>query len=89
MFLIVICSTGCLYSNVKAPLDTNVTDTQLGSKVGVSSSQSWFWLFAWGDASTAAAAKEGGIEVIKHLDIQYQSMVFGLYIKTTTIAYGD
>ncbi len=84
-----VMSTGCLFMNVKQPLDINLNQTQLGSKVGESSSQSILWLVAWGDAGSAAAAKDGGITTLNHMDIQILSILFGLYTQTTTIVYGD
>ena len=81
--------SSCAYVDVKVPLDTDVKDTVLGSKIGTSSSQSVLWLFAWGDAGTAAAAKEGDITTITHLDSRFYSILFGIYSKRETIAYGD
>lgn len=89
LWVLLLGVSGCLYSNVKAPLDTDVSNTQLGNKVGVSSTHSVLYLLAWGDGGTAAAAKNGGLSVVKHLDIQYESYAFGVYSKVTTIAYGD
>jgi len=71
------------------PLDTDVKETVLGSKIGKSQSQSILWLVAWGDAGTAAAAKNGNIKKITHLDLEYYSVLFGLYSQRQTIAYGD
>ena len=92
-FLTVLASllllNGCVYMDVKTPLDKNVRDTVLGSKVGRSESQSVLWLVAWGDASTAAAAKDGDIQTITHLDARYLSVLFGAYSKRETIAYGE
>lgn len=81
--------SGCLYTNVKVPLDTDVDATVLGEKVGKASNQSVLWLVAWGDASTQAAAKEGNISTIRHMDIQQLIVFFGLYAEATTIVYGD
>lgn len=81
--------SACLYTNVKGPLDTNVDSTQLGTKVGTASARSFLFLFATGDASTEAAATDGGITTITHLDAEQEIILFGLYTKTTTIAYGD
>jgi len=61
----------------------------LGGKEGKSSYQSIFWLVAWGDAGTAAAAEEGEITVLNHIDMEIFSILFGLYYKETTIVYGD
>lgn len=81
--------SGCIYSKVIYPLDTDVQQTQLGQKVGRASSQSFFWLVATGDGGVEAAAKEGGITVINHLDVERYVLLFGAYVRVTTIAYGD
>lgn len=80
---------GCLYMNVKTPYDTDLNKTVLGQKVGKAQSQSVLWLVAWGDAGTAAAAKDGNITTVNHMDQEVFSILFGLYTKTTTVAYGD
>jgi hypothetical protein len=91
--LVVLCSlfllSGCLYTNVLTPFDTDLNKTVLGAKQGAASNQSVLWLVAWGDASTAAAAKQGGITTVNHMDREVFSILFGLYTKTTTIVYGD
>ncbi len=81
--------SGCIYANIITPLDKDVEETTLGSKTGSSSCQSVLWLVAWGDAGSAAAAKNGSISVIKHMDQQNISILYGLYAKQTTIVYGD
>lgn len=90
--LALICSailSGCVYSHVKLPLDQDVSETVLGDKVGRASAESVLWLFAWGDASTAAAAKDGFITKINHLDLEQEVFFLGVYTKRTTIAYGE
>ena len=81
--------TGCLYSHVSIPYDRNLDKTTLGQKTGKASMQSVLWLFAWGDASTAAAAKQGGITTLNQMDVEFLNVMFGIYTKTTTIVYGD
>jgi hypothetical protein len=81
--------SGCLYSNTRFPLDDDLWQTELGSKVGVASSYSVAWLVAWGDAGTKKAAENGGITVVNHMDIGIESYVFGLYMRRDTIVYGD
>ena len=80
---------GCLYSNVVAPLDTDMNKTSLGTKEGRASTYSVLWLVSWGDAGVAAAAKNGGLTTVHHMDVEVQNILFGLYTKETTIAYGD
>lgn len=87
--ILVTVSTGCLYSNVRFPLDKDLWETKLGTKVGVSSNHSIAWLVAWGDAGVESAAKNGNIRVINHMDMGIESYVFGLYTRRDTIVYGD
>ena len=81
--------TGCLYVDIKAPFDTDLNQTVLGAKKGEASVYSVLWLVAWGDGGTAAAAKNGGITTVNHMDAEVFSILFGLYSKTTTVVYGD
>ena len=81
--------TGCLYMDVKTPFDTDLNQTTLGEKVGKASVYSVLWLVAWGDGGTAAAARNGGITTVNHMDAEVFSMLFGLFSKTTTVVYGD
>jgi len=80
---------GCLYSHVTAPLSTDMNKTSLGKKEGRASAHSVLWLVSWGDAGTAAAAKNGGLTTINHMDVEIRNILFGLYTKETTIVYGD
>lgn len=86
--LSVIC-TGCMYSNIRFPLDEDLWKTELGSKVGTASNYSIAWLVAWGDAGVEAAAKNGDITVVNHMDMGIESYLFGLYMRRDTIVYGD
>ncbi len=81
--------SGCVYYNVSRPLDTDLDETKLGSKVGRSQAQSILWLFAWGDAGTQAAAADGGITTIRHADRNQLLVLLGVYVRQTTIVYGD
>jgi hypothetical protein len=85
MFLV----TGCLYTHVLTPYDRNLDKTVLGQRTGKASMHSVLWLFAWGDASSAAAAKEGGITTLNHMDLEFLNIAFGIYTEATTIVYGD
>ena len=81
--------SGCVYTNIKQPLDTDVATTTLGTKVGTAQNESVLWMVAWGDGGTAAAARNGGIRTINHMDQEVFLILFGLYTRTTTIVYGD
>jgi hypothetical protein len=87
--LISVLVSGCVYYNVQMPLGTEFNKTELGTKIGQSKWHSVFWLAAWGDAGTKAAAENGGIKVIRHADTKIYSLLFGLYCEVTTIVYGD
>jgi hypothetical protein len=87
--LVAVSLSGCVYSNAITPLDENVDETRIGNKTGRASVHIVAWMVAWGDAGVEAAAKNGGLEVIHHLDTQRQVVLFGLYSRITTIAYGD
>jgi hypothetical protein len=81
--------SGCVYTNVTIPLDEDVWETKLGSKVGRSSTHTVLWLVAWGDAGTQAAVRQGNINVVHHMDMGVQSYLFGVYSRRDTIVYGD
>ena len=87
--LLISSLTGCAYVNTRSPYDNNLDETTLGSKIGQASNHSVLWLFAWGDASYAAAAENGEISVLKHSDVEYYTVLFGLYMRRTIIVYGD
>ena len=78
-----------LYSNVKAPLQTEYNNTTLGSKIGESSAYSILGMFAFGDTSIGTAAKQGRIKNIKHADYDFTNVFFGIFTKTTVYVYGD
>ncbi len=81
--------SGCLYTHVLTPYDTNLDKTVMGQKTGRSTMRSILWLVAWGDASSEAAAKQAGITTMNHMDLEILNVVFGIYTETTTIVYGD
>jgi len=87
--LLTIQLLSCGYTDIRVPLDKDVNNTILGDKVGSATSKSIAWLVAWGDSGTNAAARDGNIATITHLDAHYFSIFFGLYSTRTTIAYGN
>lgn len=88
LFLTLLLS-GCVYTNIQRPLGTEYNETELGTKTGRASNRSLLWLVGWGDGGSKAAAENGDIRVIRHADTQLLSVLFGLYLETTTIVYGD
>ncbi len=87
--LCLVSLSGCIYSRITIPLDTNLDRTQMGSKIGRSQFKSVLLLFAWGDAGTQAAAHDGGLTTVRHADREILAILGLLYIRQTTIVYGD
>ena len=87
--LVVLILSGCVYLHTKTPFDIDVANTDLGSKMGTAEAYSILWLVAWGDASYAAAARNGNITVLKHADQESFAVLFGLYARWRVIVYGD
>lgn len=81
--------SGCLFTHVEIPYDTDLDVTEFGDKQGEASWNSVLWLVAWGDAGTNAAAQNGGITTVRHMDKKILSVLFGLYHHEETIVYGD
>lgn len=81
--------SGCAYVNVKSPLDVDLNQTELGTKTGTAEARSILWLVAWGDASYAAAAKNGGITTLRHADQEVFTVCFGLYTRWRVVVHGD
>ncbi|UCE84817.1 MAG: hypothetical protein JSU66_10690 [Deltaproteobacteria bacterium] len=95
----VIPPQGLLYSDIKAPVTAGGTD--FGTRRGTATSfqiglpplpvaglASGLDLFAWGDASSEAAAAAGGIQQVDHVDYRLEVFLF-VYRRFTTEVYGD
>ncbi len=89
VLLTALMSSGCIYAYYQSPLDKVIDNTTLGLKQGRASAYSVLWLFAWGDAGPAAAARNGGITTVNHMDMETYHLLFGLYARETIIVYGD
>ncbi len=88
MLIVSIAFSSC-YLHIVTPLDTDVNRTSLGKKTGKASIHSILWLVAWGDAGVAAAAQNGNISVINHIDRERFAVLWGAYYKETTLVYGE
>ncbi len=84
----VVPPTGYVYNNTKAPLDVDFEKSEYGPKTGTASTHCVLGLVAWGDASAEAAARNGNISTIEHVDYKFTNVVFGIYQKYTTIVHG-
>ena len=76
---------GSLYTDTTGPLA--VTSNGRSSKVGRAEATGFFGL-AFGDASIAEAQRDGGISTIHHVDYEITA-VLGIYVKYTTVVYGE
>ena len=76
---------GGVYTDVSGPV--LATSHAAGTKMGQASSTGIVFV-ATGDASIKAAAANGGITKISHVDYHTMS-VLGVYAKTTVTVYGE
>jgi len=87
--LLCVFAFSACYINAKLPLDRDLNRTPIGTKVGRSSMTGVLWVASWGDAGIHAAAQEGGLTTIHHADQEVVLVLLGLYLKLTTVVYGD
>jgi hypothetical protein len=88
----VIPPQGLLFTHIKAPLQTNFSETPVGDREGSGSTQYFLVPFffvsaAWAEAGIEEAAEDGGIENVHYADYEYLS-VLGLYRRFTVTAHG-
>jgi hypothetical protein len=76
---------GYVYTDVSGPV--LATSNSGASKVGQATSKGVICV-ATGDSSIKAAAANGGITKISHVDYHVTS-VLGLYVETTVTVYGE
>jgi len=99
LLLVIVVLCGCFtapvvppraggFMNIEAPLDITFDNTQIGPKRGESQSIAILGLFAFGDASVAAAAKNGLIEKLDHTGYSVLN-ILGIVTIWKTIAYGE
>ncbi len=78
--------TGFVYSDTEFGI--NATANEGSSKIGEAYSESILGLVAIGDASIAAAMKNGGITKVQHVDYHTYN-ILGIYAKFTVKVYGE
>ncbi len=79
--------TGFAYTHTRTPL-LATGSSERPNKVGRATMRSIFGWYAQGDASIEAAAENGGITHIHHIDVETTS-VLGVITDVTTIVYGN
>lgn len=86
--LIVVAATALLAS-CSCTLPVTATSNNVGKKCGSATATSFLGVLCFnGDCSIDAAAKNGGIKKISHVDMKVFN-VLGVYQTTTTIVYGE
>lgn len=76
-----------LVAQTRAPLSTE-GNWSVGVKQGEASSTCVLGLYASGDCSIAAAAQNGGLKKIDHVDYEYYNII-GIWQKATVFVYGE
>jgi len=95
--LVCVSLTGCLSAPfqppcgavaiTKAPLSTD-GNWKVGKKSGASTSKCVLGLYAWGDCSVTAAARNGELTKVDYLDYSYLNVI-GIWQEVTVTAYGE
>ena len=80
--------TGVVYDGKTVPQSVTGNTISKNAKVGTSSYMSILGLVSVGDGSINAAAKNGGITKISHVD-QKNYNILGVYAKFETTVYGE
>lgn len=88
VFAPVVPPTGMLFTQISAPIDTDMEETTLGSKQGKASTACVLGLVAFGDGSVYTAARDGNISRIDHVDYSFLNVLY-LFSMYTTIVYGE
>jgi hypothetical protein len=76
--------TGFIYTEAKGPMTSNAVST----KTGEAKCTSILGLVCTGDCSIQAAAANGGIKKIHHVDYKAYN-ILSIYAETTTVVYGE
>ncbi len=77
-----------VYTHYGAPLDVDLQNTSINGKRGVASTQNILGIVAFGDASIKAAADDGRITTVEHVDYEFLNVLW-VFSKFTTIVYGQ
>lgn len=84
--------TGMLFTNIKAPLKTNLKNTSFNINHGESRTiafQYGIWSFSAGDSSAKAAMMNAFINQADYADYEYMNILFGLYECVNITVYGE
>lgn len=79
---------GGIFNDTYAPLSIDYNKTAVAAKSGVAKTESILGAVSWGDCSTQAAAKAGGITTVESADYHFYN-VMGVYQKFEVIVHGN
>ena len=79
---------GVLFTNVRAPSQA-VSGAVAATKMGESCSRNILSLYTWGDASIAAAKKNGQILEVATVDYEHMAVLSVIYSHTCTVVSGS
>lgn len=80
--------TGSAFHETSQPVDITFDRTRLGERRGTAESKAYFfYMVAKGDASVMAAARNGGLTQIDHVESEVLN-ILGLYVRYTTVVHG-
>lgn len=80
---------GCVYTDIRAPMSRDFRTARVAPKSGEASTHSVAWLVAWGDGGLQQAANNGQLTTIEYADRSFLNILFGLYMRNTTVVYGN
>jgi hypothetical protein len=80
---------GLLFNNTGMPVDIAFGPNEIGTASGRASATTVLGLLSWGDCSIEGAAKDGNLATVDHVDAHVTNILFGVYTKYETIAYGQ
>lgn len=79
---------GILFSDISSTVSTDMNRTPVSVAEGRARSYSVLGIIAWGDSSLTAAAREGKLKYVTHLDFEYYNILF-CYQRFTLVARGE
>lgn len=78
---------GTIYNQTAFPVDITYGPNEIGSQSGTAKACSVLNLVAWGDCSVEAAANNGGLKQVDHIDASLFN-ILGVYQEYETTAFG-
>lgn len=80
---------GTLFNDTSTPVDITFESNAIGPARGTAASTSVLGLFSFGDCSIESAARDGNLATVNHVDADITNILFGLYTRYETVAWGE